>query len=155
MMSHAEAIIQNFNSTIPGIRSAPYPTPNAVDTMELPMCLAFMQNSEYRNRSGLVTVTTTVKIDVFCNPATQEVYEDARETVSSISQEMASAYLGSFEEEEHYLDYGDVSGIQVFIDRSRPVISTGLVGNLRWIPEEFYFGFSLTVPVIIRFGGAL
>ncbi|TXH17712.1 MAG: hypothetical protein E6R03_03380 [Hyphomicrobiaceae bacterium] len=93
-----------------------------------------------------------MRVDFFCSPASQEVYEDARESVAALHQDVMATYLGLFDDEANYLDYGDVSGIQVFVDRNRQIQATGLMGNMRWIPEEYFFGFSVTVPIIIRWG---
>lgn len=152
-------LIQAINADIPGIEWAPksedYPV--AVDTASMPMAVTFPgQGSTEVPNNSLRIMERQYLIDVYVEPVGQGLLADIVQQTMALDSLFVHTWTSRFNElEEQVLDFGDKSKVRVEIVRDTPILDSGWRMDLQWMPEQSYYGFRITLPLLLRWGEGL
>lgn len=156
LIAHPITLLQAINDNIAGVASAPADPPENYNNASMPLVLVWESQGETRGQIGRYTTERNYAIEVMVKPATMGfVQENFLETRKLLGLFM-DTYMGLYNDSEDYiLDYGLESGIGVQIDKSKAIIDSGADSAMEVLPEVFYYGFRISVPLIIKWGSEL
>lgn len=149
-------LIQAINREIKGIEKAPVNYPRNLDTANLPMALCFPGAATTSGQKRLHLQERQYLIDVYVGPVARGIYDDPLQVTMDLLDRFVETWSNLINDEEDWvLDYGVDSGIRVDLDRSKNISDSGWRMDLQWLPETYYFGFRLTLPILVRWGTEL
>lgn len=150
------SLIQDINRKIQGIEKAPVNYPRSLDTGNLPIALCFPGAGTVNGNRALRVQERQYLIDVYVDPVNQGIFDEPLQTTMDLIDRFVEAWSDLANDEEDWtLDYGTDSGFRIDLDRNKPITDSGWRMDLQWKPEEYYFGFRLTIPIMVRWGTGL
>jgi hypothetical protein len=149
-------LIQEINIGIEGIETAPANYPENLSTAILPAAIVFPGEGTHTGTSRLVVSYRSYYVDVYLGPVTQGLFDEPVQEAMVLSDLMVKTWKNLANDAEDYvLDYGNDSGYRVEIDRDEDITDSGWRMDMQWKPDDFYFGFRVTLPLMIRWGPGL
>ncbi len=149
-------LIQDINSKIRGIEEAPVHYPRTLDTVDLPIALCFPGEGSTTGNRALRVQERQYMIDVYVESVPRGVYDEPLQVTMDLVDRFVEAWSDLANDEEDWtLDYGTDSGFRVDLDRNKPITDSGWRMDMQWRPKEYYFGFRLTLPIMVRWGTGL
>ena len=149
-------LIQQINSDIQGIERAPVNYPKNLPTAILPAVLVFPGEGTHEGTSRLVLSYRQFFLDVYLAPVTQGVFDGPVQEAMTLSDLMVKTWKElTSDSEDWVLDYGDDSGYRVELNRDEDITDSGWRMDMQWNPEDYYYGFRITIPIMIRWGPGL
>lgn len=149
-------LIQDINSKIRGIEKAPVHYPRALDTGIMPIALCFPGEGSTTGNRALRVQERQYMIDVYVEAVPQGVYDDPLQVTMDLVDRFVEVWSDLANDEEDWtLDYGTDSGFRVDLDRNNPITDSGWRMDMQWRPKEYYFGFRITLPMMVRWGTGL
>lgn len=149
-------LIQNINKNIPGVRAAPTKYPRSLDWAVMPIALVFPGEGSTAGNRALRIQNRQYLVDVYVDSVMQGIYDDPLQTTMNLVDKFVETWSDLANDEEDWtLDYGTDSGFRVDLDRNVPITDSGWRMDLEWTPGSSYFGFRLTIPIMVRWGTKL
>ena len=149
-------LLQQINRNIEGIESAPKDAPSNYAAAKMPMALVWESQGENSGQIGLARTDRNFIIEVLVAPSTTKFVAANFNTTRQLLGRMLDTYMALYSDvEEYILDYGDPSGVRVQIDKSKPITDSGAEPALEVLPEVYYYGFRISIPMIVRWGSEL
>lgn len=155
-LKHTVNLIQEVNRQVPQIKSAPRADKFPADLLPdlMPLVLPFPDEASTIVKAGFRHQTREFALDTFIAPAGGTL-----ETAPPIEQAMdilnvlANTWFARINDAEDYvLDYGEQSGYRVELNRNEPIRDSGWLMDMEWRPKEYFFGFRLWLPLMVRWG---
>jgi hypothetical protein len=161
-MQYNEAVInliQRTNRDCGIIRSAPLYAkyPDAVDLGQLPMALSYPAQGRTQVQIGVSDARRRYIIEVFVAPAGSPGTREQRLKTARLLDAFLEHWSGLADgEDSDVLDYGEESGLNVFVDWSQQIEDSGPSSDLKFFgtgqSDDYYHGFQILVPMHIRWG---
>lgn len=149
-------LIQNINKNIRGVKNAPVNYPEQFETAVLPMAICWPGEGITSGRQALRVQHRQYLVDIYVDPVTQGILNDPLQTTMDLIDRFVDTWSGLANDEEDWvLDYGEDSGYRVELDRDQDLPDSGWRMDLEWTPQKYYFGFRLTIPIMVRWGTGL
>jgi hypothetical protein len=149
-------LIQHINKEIQGVESAPENYPRKIDSLDMPIALCFPGEGVSSGHRRLMVQERQYMIDVYVDSVTQGIYDDPLQETMDLIDRFVNTWTDLANDEEDWtLDYGTDSGFRIDLDRNKPITDSGWRMDLQWAPEVYYFGFRLTIPIMVRWGTGL
>lgn len=149
-------LIQEININIQGIENAPANYPRNLSTAILPAVIVFPGEASHTGTSRLVISYRQYYLDVYLGPVTQGIFDEPVQEAMELSDLMVKTWKElTSDSEDWVLDYGGASGYRVELNRDEDITDSGWRMDMQWKPDDFYFGFRITIPIMIRWGPGL
>lgn len=157
VISHAITLLQEINKNIAGVVKAPVTPPANITQSKLPMAQVWEGEFDMSGQTGLETLTGNLIIEFLMFPAT---YGVLKESNFQATREMGGRFLDTYaalknDVQDYVLDFGQESEIRVQLDRTQSIKYSGADSAMAVMSDVFYYGFRLSVPMIIRWGSDL
>ncbi len=150
------SLIQNINKDIRGVKNAPSNYPRRFETAVLPIAICWPGEGTTSGRQALRVQHRQYLVDVYVDPITQGIFDDPLQTTMDLIDRFVDTWSGLANDEEDWvLDYGEDSGYRVDLDRDQDITDSGWRMDLEWTPRKYYFGFRITIPIMVRWGTGL
>jgi hypothetical protein len=149
-------LIQAVNAKISGVNEAPVNYSRSLDTLRMPIAICFPGEGTTEGNRGLRIMYRQYLVDVFVEKVPREIFDEPLQLTMDLIDEFVETWSDRANDDEDYvLDYGDESGYRIEVDRSKNITDSGWRMDLEWKPEEYHFGFRLTLPIMVRWGTKL
>ena len=151
-------LIQAINAEIQGIEWAPMAEeyPRAMDSGNLPMAVTFPGQGSTKGRSELRLMDRQYIVDVYVGSVGQGLHAETMIQAMQLDSLFVHAWTNRINDaEEHVLDYGEDSGVRVDLVRDMPILDSGWRMDMEWLPDVPYYGFRITLPLLLRWGEGL
>ncbi len=149
-------LIQDINRDIQGVERAPVEYPKQLRSALMPQVLCYPGEGVTTGNKALRYMERQYMIDVFVDAVKQGVYDDPLQTTMDLIDRFIDTWTGLANDDEDWtLDYGNDSGYRVDMNRNQAITDSGWRMDLEWTPGSKFFGFRLTVPIMVRWGTGL
>jgi hypothetical protein len=156
MITHPITLLQAINENIEGVQSAPMLVPNNYSSAKMPLALTWESQGETRGQVGSAQTQRNFAIEVMVKPSTVGIVPANFQDTRTLLGRFMDTYLALYNDaSDHVLDYGLESGIRVQIDKSKPIVDSGADSAMEVLPEVYYYGFRISIPLIIEWGSEL
>lgn len=149
-------LIQSVNKGIPAIKMAPSNYPENLETDIMPVAICFPGEGSHQGNKALMITERSYYIDVYVDPITQGIMDDPIQEAMKLCDLVVTTWNDLKNDAEDYvLDYGEQSGYRVELNRNENITDTGWRMDLQWEQGVYYFGFRVTLPMMVRWGTGL
>lgn len=149
-------LIQAVNLDIEGTATAPHEPPVTFEKEDAPIAMCFAGEGLLTGKSGFNRDERNYVLEVLVGPATQGIDRE----LWRFTRQMLDRYVATWAELrnnplEYVLDYGQVSGYRVEINRTEGIRDSGVMSDMQVAPQLIYYGFTLGIPIVTMWGGNL
>lgn len=149
-------LIQNINKEIQGVERAPISYPKQLRPAVMPIAICFPGEGTTSGRQSLRYMERQYMIDVYVDSVKAGIFDDPLQTTMDLIDKFVDTWSGLANDSEDWvLDYGEDSGYRVDLNRNIDITDSGWRMDLQWSLGSHYFGFRLTIPIMVRWGTGL
>jgi hypothetical protein len=160
-------LIQEVNRAISGVEWAPDPEdyPDGDLDSGMPVILVYEGEGMTAGKENFAAAERNYILECwYANRMSGGNYGSMKLAVSQLLDDVIEAWLARInDDEDHILDWGMVvtdeqsstTGYRVEMDLSKPIIDSGVREDLEWMPEQFYWGFHVILPMLVRWGSGV
>ena len=150
------------------VGEAPKSYPRGLEADNLPQVYAVPGESTITGTEELKLDEATFALITFVDAVSQGVFDDPIKLSLDLRDALVTGWMDTINEtnEDNILDYGGqieddgtltvLSGYRIEVDHSRPIQVSEIKTDMKWVdPDLNYFGFNLSLPILIRSGSKL
>lgn len=151
------ALIQAINATVAGVETAPQDEYyRRIVSADLPVVYTLIGTGTLTGTAELALTKQVYRILCYVDSTKAGILDDPTQMAHQMLADFLDTWMALINEDgDETLDDGseiETSGTRIQIDRSVPIRHTGVRHDMTWLPEVYYVGFEIMLPMLIHSG---